>query len=254
MIVLAIILCFRSPTKTHVEKRLRAEFLRSHLHCLLARVGPYADDESSAPSAIESSSTLNAEEIAMRLHDLEQECIRQSEGTQPLSPTRGVSPRDADAYLYERVGEQMGLVDSHSQGYFHQTSTRMRRSYLNSARVVVGVTFLAAMVGAYRVYFTTSMPVLTYFLFAFCGSLAVLVVALRSVFGWDSKASLYIRQADQLQSIVEDLRSARDSIGEDGKPAMLRFRQHAAKFEALMAREACDWKLISEREYFDVTF
>jgi hypothetical protein len=249
--VLLIIFLFRHPNKPHVDNRMKAEFLRCHLHCLLAKVGPYPKNELTALDIEASIATIDADAITLKLRALERECVRQADVAEALTAD-SVTLGHADVYLAERVSEQMG--NGQAPGYFQEAGDRMRRSYRNSARAFFAIVILATLIGAMRVFFPGIIDSLAAdIIYASCGAVAVLIVGLRSVFGWDSKGSLYSRQAERLTNLVKELVSARNEMEREVPGAQLLFCRRAAEFESLMAREASDWKLVSDREYYDVT-
>ena len=251
--VLVTLVLFRNPNRDHVLYRLRAELLRSHLHCLLAKVGPYSHDESAASQILDEVQQLSQEDVELHLRELEGQCARQSFGAEPLSTTTFES-QHATAYLVERVGEQAG--NENQLGYFERVNRRFSKAFRWSARLVVGAIVLAFFIGILRLcspYFVDIDINIADFGYAFFGAMAVFLVSARAVMGWDSKAGLYNRQAAMLGELVASLSTYSKKIAEGDPVGEQMFRQHAARFESLMAREALDWKLIADRENFDVT-
>jgi hypothetical protein len=259
--VLLVIWKWRHPSKPHVDSRLRAEALRLRLHCLLAGVGPYASD---SPALSLPGAGLEQEGADAVMHDLqevERECQNQAEDDRKITGFSFFDKGHADVYLLERVGEQ--------ERYFCSAAARHRRAYERSARAVFELVRIAAIMGVGYILatfdpiakwlkdtFAAEPPISDWFRAAFlvAGSTVVLLVSLRAVFGWDSKAALYVRQDGLLHDLIKDLRMQKEAIAQDVPHAAKKFRQTAARLEALMAREACDWRLISDREVYDITF
>ena len=259
--VLLILWRWRHPSKPHVESRLRAEALRLHLHCLLAGIGSYA---SSSPTRLLTGASVgqqDADAVMDELRKCERECQDQAEDGSKITSFASFDKRHADVYFLERVGVQ--------QEYFRFAAARHRRAYERSARAVFELVRIAAVIGVGYVFATyppisewlrdavAAEPPISEWLraaFLVAGSTVVLLVSLRAVFGWDSKAALYVRQEKLLHKLIQDLRTQKEAIAPGGPDAAKEFRQTAAQFEALMAREACDWQLISDREVYDITF
>jgi hypothetical protein len=250
--VLLIIWTWRHPSKPHVDARLRAEVLRLHLHCLLAGVGPYASAPPTRTLSRADVNKLDLDGVVDELRKCERECQEQSEQGSKITSFPEYDKSHAEVYLLERIGEQ--------KDYFLFAAERHRRAYDRSAWGVFMLVAVAAVAGIGNV-FVVDPPISEWFggIFLVSGSTVLLLVSLRAVFGWDSKAALYVRQQDLLRKLIGD----RDIPGDlykqieaitPGMPAAGKFRQTAAQFEALMAREACDWRLISDREVYDITF
>jgi hypothetical protein len=285
--LLAVLWIVRNPTRNHVEIRLRAETLRFHLHAYLAGVGPYAEGTSVSAELRDSVEGWSTAELLAHLQDCEPPCHAQASGTMPFRSLPEFGAAEAHAYLVERVGEQTvpppeemrssrtwpsslkpiqrrGVID----GYFPSTARRMGRAFTSS----VVLTFIAiggaaaAAVAKLFVHGEAAGQVLLVTFLVLAG-LAVLLAALRGVFGWDGKASLYQRQQALLATATRDLAAAFTELETSaaheqsggpvsrvaGSGAAVAFRRSAARFEALMLREAADWALISDRRFYEVT-
>ena len=244
--VLLIIWKWRHPSKPHVDSRLRAEVLRLHLHCLLAGVGPYASTPPTRELTGAGVEQQDADAVMDELRQCERECQDQVEQGSKITSFPSFDKSHADVYLLERVGEQ--------EDFFRFAEARHRRAYKRSAWVVFLLVTITAAVGVGNV-FVADRAVSEWLraVFLVASSTVVLLVSLRAVFGWDSKAALYVRQDGLLRKLLGDLRSQKEAIAPGTQEAAKKFRQTAARFEALMAREACDWRLISDREVYDIT-
>jgi hypothetical protein len=89
--------------------------------------------------------------------------------------------------------------------------------------------------------------------FVALAGVAILLAGLRAVFGWDAKAGLYARQDSHLREIAGELHAALVNIDAGDRGAPERFRRLGARYEAMMLREAADWALVSDREFYEVT-
>jgi hypothetical protein len=244
-------LLYRAPNRYHVQTRLRSEYLRSHVHCLLAKVGPYQFNSDPAGAILKDIEGLDVVGLKRRFIELEEQCARQSHEPPPTTATP-LSVGEAESYVIERVGEQAGKIGK--GGFFSRAGSRSLEAKRRSANVFYAAIFLACVVAFVRVFFYNYVhQEFVDFLYALCGATAALSLALRMLFNLDSKASLYFRQKERLEDLAEKLYAALGEMRIAIPGASVRFQQSAAAFESLMAREACDWHLITDRESFDVT-
>lgn len=244
--VFLILWVYRHPSRPHIEARLRAELLRSELHCLLAGVGPYANDPPVDALNVTEVDRMAADSILERLVWRERACRDQAAHKDRINSFPEFGAEHAGVYVVERVGEQ--------GEYFPQSANRLRRAYERSSRAVMSLVTVAALAGVANVVIDqmVASEVLSC-VYLTAGSTVVMLVSLRAVFGWDSKAALSVRQERLLLKLDQTLRSNWNSMVDGHTEAAWQFRRTAAEFEALMAREACDWCLISDREAYDIT-
>ncbi len=235
----------RRPTARHVRARLRTELLRFHLHALMVEVGPYAAFGPSPRIEELEDASRPTEKLLLEIRRLESRCQDQAVGPLPTAPTP-MNEERARAYIIERVGEQ--------KHYFQNTGARMGRSYSLSAwttAIVIILAALSALAGA--LFPTGSAAAFLSASFVLLAGAAVLLAGLRAVFGWDAKAGLYTRQSDRLSKTVAALYKAAKEIGKGRPGASEEFRRQAARFESLMLREAADWALVSDHQFYEAT-
>jgi hypothetical protein len=193
--VLLIIWKWRHPSKPHVDSRLRAEVLRLHLHCLLAGVGPYASTPPTRGLTGAGVEHQDADTVMDELRQCERECQDQAAQGSKITSFPSFDKSHADVYLLERVGEQ--------EDYFRFTAARQHRAYERPARAVLLLVATAAAAGVGNLFFVDP-PISDWLraVFLVAGSIVLLLVSLRAVFGWDSKAALYVRQEGLLRKLM----------------------------------------------------